>query len=131
MVHLFVNFETQLTENTILGSVAIDLRQFPEFFEVRTKGDSLFFEFGKSVFGLFRIVWSTVLLPEFYKSLYGHLFVNMEKKEYFGVEHSDSLSVPGFDVFLVLGKAFNYEVSVVQGVYFLDQQVYYEPTWYE
>jgi len=44
----------------------------------------------------------------------------MEKKEYFGVEHSDSLSVPGIDVLLVLGKAFNNEVSVVQGVNFLD-----------
>jgi len=69
MVHLFVNFETQLTENTFLGSVTIDLCQFPEIFEVRTKGDSFFFEFGESVFSLFGIVGSAVLLPEFFESL--------------------------------------------------------------
>jgi len=52
----------------------------------------------------------------------------MEEKEDLCVEDSDSLSVPGLDVFLVLGEAFNNEVSIVQGVYFLDEQVHHEST---
>jgi GTPase SAR1 family protein len=37
VVHLFVNFETELTENTLLRSIAVDFCQFPEFFEVRNE----------------------------------------------------------------------------------------------
>ena len=52
----------------------------------------------------------------------------MEEKEDLCVEDSDSLSVPGLDVVLVLGEAFNDKVSIVQRVDLLDEQVNHEST---